>query len=127
MICTAVCIISQSFCRTVTLRGNANEMFQGFLVVARNDASQRVGSFTSGGADSKTTCSVSMHKCLRQSQKHYRSYGGAEICRGPTNHLGVSFLSLHASASHMYQFPDMMYAGEMWGDTCCTVNMMELA
>ena len=54
----------------VTLRGNANEMFQGFLVVARNDASERVGSFTSGGADSQTTCSVSMHKCLRQSQKH---------------------------------------------------------
>ena len=66
MICTAVCIISQSFGRTVTF-----EMFQGFLVVARNDASQQVGSFTSGGADSKTTCSVSIHKCLRQSQKHY--------------------------------------------------------
>ena len=50
----------------VTIRGNANEMFQGFLAVAINTATQRVGSFTSGGADSKTTCSVSMHKCLRQ-------------------------------------------------------------
>ena len=54
----------------VTLRGSNNETFQGFLVVARNDALQRVGSFTSGDGDSKPTCSVSMHKCLRQSQKY---------------------------------------------------------
>ena len=41
----------------MTLRGNTSEVFQGFLVVAVN-AGQRVGSFTPGGADSKTTCSV---------------------------------------------------------------------
>ena len=41
----------------VTFRGNVSEMFQGFLVVAMNTALERVGSFTSGGDDSKTTCS----------------------------------------------------------------------
>ena len=71
MICTVVCINVNLVAHAVTFRGNVSEMFQGFLVVAMNIlTTQRVGSFTSGGADSKTTCSVSMHKCLRQSQKH---------------------------------------------------------
>jgi len=70
MICTVVCINVSPVAHAVTIRGNVSEMFQGILVVAVNTALERVGSFTSGGADSKTTCSVSMHKCLRQSQKH---------------------------------------------------------
>ena len=60
MICLVVCINVSPVAHAVTLRGNTSEMFQGFLVVAINDASQRVGSFTSGGADSKTTCCVSI-------------------------------------------------------------------
>ena len=59
MICTVVCINVSPIAHAVTVRGNTNEMFQGFLVVAVNGG-QRVGSFTSGGADSKTTCSVSI-------------------------------------------------------------------
>ena len=70
MICTVVCINVNLVAHAVTFRGNVSEMFQGFLVVAMNTALERVGSFTSGGTDSQTTCSVSMHKCLRQSQKH---------------------------------------------------------
>ena len=70
MICLVVCINVSPVAHAVTLRGNANEMFQGFLVVAINDASERVGNFTSESADSQITCSVSMQKCLRQSQKH---------------------------------------------------------
>ena len=59
MICTVVCINVSPIAHAVTVRGNTNEMFQGFLVVAVNGG-QRVGSFTPGGADSKTTCSVSI-------------------------------------------------------------------
>ena len=43
---------------TVTLSGNGN--FRGFLIVAVNSASQRVGSWSTG-TDSKTTCDVSIH------------------------------------------------------------------
>ena len=48
----------------MTLAGNANEMFRGFLVVAMSGG-QRVGSFTPG-ANGKVACDVSMHKCSRQ-------------------------------------------------------------
>ena len=48
----------------MTLTGNANEMFRGFLVVAMSGG-QRVGSFTPG-ENGKVACDVSMHKCSRQ-------------------------------------------------------------
>ena len=42
----------------VTLSGDQD--FKGFLVIAMNSASQRVGSWTTG-SDSRTTCAVSSH------------------------------------------------------------------
>ena len=44
----------------MTLAGNANEMFRGFLVVALS-GSQRVGIFIPG-ANGKVACAVSIHK-----------------------------------------------------------------
>ena len=52
--------------RAVTLAGNANQMFRGFLVVALS-GNQRVGSFAPD-ANGKVACAVSMHKCSRQWQ-----------------------------------------------------------
>ena len=54
----------------VTLAGNNNEMLRGFLVVARNNAGQRVGSFAAA-PDGKPACDVSIcTQCSRQSQGH---------------------------------------------------------
>ena len=50
--------------RAVTLAGNANEMFRGFLVVAMS-GSQRVGNFAPD-ANGQVACDVSMHTCCSQ-------------------------------------------------------------
>ena len=52
------CVVWQLVAHAVTLAGNNSEMFRGFLIVARNNAGQRFGTYTPM-ADGQTACDVS--------------------------------------------------------------------
>ena len=52
------CVVWQLVAHAVTLAGNNSEMFRGFLIVARNNAGQRFGTYTPM-ANGRTACDVS--------------------------------------------------------------------